>query len=67
MVMFERYRKDRALELLKQTTRRLMSTLGEANAQCIFSFFGFRWASHKFQNTPGCVADECPQHCTFCR
>jgi hypothetical protein len=35
MVMFERYRKDRALELLKQTTRRLMSTLGEANAQSI--------------------------------
>ena len=35
MVMFERYRKDRALELLRQTTRRLMSTLGEANAQSI--------------------------------
>lgn len=35
MVMFERYRQDRALELLRQTTRRLMSTLGEVNAQSL--------------------------------
>lgn len=33
--MFERFGKDRALERLRQTTRHLMSVLGEANAQSI--------------------------------